>query len=143
MVEALNYYLIAAGACSAVAALLHIGCIVFGAPWYRFFGAGERMVQLAEQGSRYPAAVSAFIVLVLGIWSLYAFSGAGVLPRLPLRAPVLCCVTAIYLLRGVAVVPLLFLSLGRTTAFWWWSSAICLLIGALHLIGLVQVWVRL
>jgi len=36
-----NYLLTAGGAMSAVAAALHLGCILFGASWYRFFGAGE------------------------------------------------------------------------------------------------------
>ncbi|WP_284207688.1 hypothetical protein [Thalassotalea eurytherma] len=28
-------------ACCIVAALAHLGCIIFGEDWYRFFGAGE------------------------------------------------------------------------------------------------------
>ena len=40
-----------------------------------------------------------------------------------------------------AIVPLAVL--GKTTPFWWWSSAICLLIGAVHLVGVLQVWARL
>lgn len=138
-----NYFLIAGATCSAVAALLHVGCIVFGAPWYRFFGAGERMAQLAEAGSRYPAYVSSFIVAVLATWSLYALSGAGVLPPFPFVRAALCVITAIYLVRGLAVLPLLIFTLGRSTAFWWWSSAICLTIGTLHLLGLRQAWVQL
>ncbi|KKK66980.1 hypothetical protein LCGC14_2958640, partial [marine sediment metagenome] len=47
----MNICLIVAGTLSAIAAILHLGCIYFGAPWYRFFGAGEQMAQLAEQGS--------------------------------------------------------------------------------------------
>jgi hypothetical protein len=139
----LDTFLLAAGTLDAIAALLHAGCIVFGAPWYRFFGAGERMAELAEQGSTYPTKVSSAIVLVLAAWSAYAFSAAGLLPALPLRAPVLCVVSAIFLLRGAAVAVLVFRPLGRSIAFWWWSSAICLVLGALHLTGLIRVWPRL
>jgi hypothetical protein len=128
---------------SAVAALLHVACIFFGASWYRFFGAGERMAQLASSGSWYPVVVTSFIAAMLFAWSLYALSGAGVIAKLPLLRLALCAITGIYLLRGVAVLPLVFLSLGRSTAFWWWSSAICLVIGLTHLIGLRQVWERL
>src|SRR5690242_4034431 len=138
-----NHFLLAAAACSGIAALLHLGCIVFGAPWYRFFGAGERMAQLAEAGNRYPAYVSLFIAAVLTAWALYALSGAGMLPRLPFVRAVLCAITAIYLMRGLAVLPLLLFTRGRSTAFWWWSSAICLAIGALHLLGLRQAWTLL
>ncbi|MGB4860371.1 MAG: hypothetical protein WBP11_13735 [Dokdonella sp.] len=50
MHKTFNHYLIAGGILSAIAALIHLGCIVFGAPWYRFFGAGERMAQMASAG---------------------------------------------------------------------------------------------
>jgi hypothetical protein len=138
-----NLFLVIGAAMSAIAALLHVGCIIFGAAWYRFFGAGERMAQLASVGSWYPTIVTSVIAAMLFAWSLCALSGAGVIPKLPLVRMALCAITAIYLLRGVAVLPLMFLSLGRSTAFWLWSSAICLVIGLTHLVGLRQVWERL
>ena len=85
--------------------------------------------------------LSGAIAFVLGAWSLYALSGAALIRALPLLRTVLCVITAIYLLRGLAVLPLAVL--GKSTPFWWWSSMICLLIGAVHLVGLLQVWPRL
>jgi predicted signal transduction protein with EAL and GGDEF domain len=73
----MNYYLIGAGCLTAVAALMHIGCIIFGATWYRFFGAGEQMAVMAEQGLMKPTIITSFIVVVLSIWSLYAFFALG------------------------------------------------------------------
>lgn len=61
----MNVFLIIAGALSAVVAILHIVCIYFGAPWYRFFGAGEQMALLAERGSIQPTLITSGIVLVL------------------------------------------------------------------------------
>jgi hypothetical protein len=139
--ESRNVFLIAAALLSALAAALHVGCIVFGAPWYRFFGAGERMAQMAIAGSWYPTIVTVAIAAVLAAWSLYALSGAAVIRALPLLRPALCIITGIYLLRGLLILPLAVL--GRTTPFWWWSSTICLLIGAVHLVGVWQVWPRL
>lgn len=47
------------GAClRALAAVLHLGIIVKGATWYRFFGAGESMARAAEEGRWYPAIVT-------------------------------------------------------------------------------------
>jgi hypothetical protein len=138
-----NSFLIAAATLSALAALLHLGCIAFGATWYRFFGAGERMAQLASAGSWYPTVITSIIAAVLATWALYALSGAGVIPRLPLTRAGLCIITGIYLLRGTAVLPIAALHPGRSTTFWWWSSAICLGIGMVHLAGLRQVWSRL
>jgi len=90
-----NYFLLAAATLSALASALHLGCIVFGATWYRFFGAGERMARLAIAGSWYPAVVTSAIATVLAVWELYALSGAGVIPRLPLTRTALCIITAI------------------------------------------------
>ena len=141
MEDTRNAFLIAGAMLSALAAALHVGCIVFGATWYRFFGAGERMAQMAIAGSWRPAAITAAIASVLAVWSLYALSGAGVIRALPLLRPTLCAITAVYLLRGLVILPLV--ALGRSTPFWWWSSAICLFIGAVHVAGLSQVWARL
>lgn len=133
---------------NAVAAILHVGCIVFGASWYRFFGAGERMAIMAEAGDWRPTAITAGIVVVLSVWALYALSGAGAIRTLPLLRIGLPAITAIYLLRGLAGLAYAAFGAGferaRTdTAFWWWSSAICLGIGIVHAIGLMQVWRRL
>ena len=60
-----NVFLITGALMSALAAALHVGCIVFGAPWYRFFGAGERMAQMASAGHWYPAVVTVAIASIL------------------------------------------------------------------------------
>ncbi|MGH8833291.1 MAG: hypothetical protein ACREXV_19730 [Polaromonas sp.] len=138
-----NPFLITGAALSALAALMHLGCIIFGASWYRFFGAGERMAQLASAGSWRPTIITLAITAVLIVWSLYALSGAGLVPRLPFVRLALCVITGIYLLRGIAGLPFLPFATGLSASFWWWSSAICLTIGAVHLIGLRQVWTHL
>ncbi|MBA2238105.1 MAG: hypothetical protein H0W24_05315 [Lysobacter sp.] len=135
--------LVIGGTLSALAAALHLACIAFGPAWYRFLGAGEAMAQMAASGSAYPAMVTSLIAAVLLAWALLAFSGAGLVRRLPLLRTGLSLVTAIYLLRGVALLPFIEHLPGRTVAFWWWSSAICLVFGLVHLAGLRQVWSRL
>lgn len=139
----MNVFLIIAGALSAVVAILHIGCIYFGAPWYRFFGAGEQMALLAERGSIQPTLITSGIVLVLSIWSIYAFSAAGVIVRLPFLRLALIFITFIYLLRGVAGFFLVSSPMGRSPEFWMWSSLICLSFGIIHFIGLKQQWSNL
>tara|TARA_R110002111_G_scaffold58674_1_gene99138 strand:+ start:31 stop:450 length:420 start_codon:yes stop_codon:yes gene_type:complete len=135
-----NYYLVVAGSLSGIAALVHIGCIVFGASWYRFFGAGEQMAVMAEQGMIKPTIITLFIVVVLSLWSLYAFSAAGMIGRLPFMRLALIVITAIYLIRGLAGFYFVSSPLGRSPEFWVWSSVICLSIGLVHVIGLKQQW---
>lgn len=145
MNELMNPFLVTAALLSAAASLAHMACIVFGAEWYRFFGAGEHMARMAADGRLLPAVITSLIALVLAGWSLYAFAAAGAAFTLPLMRWVLIGITAVYLVRGLVFLPLAMLdiSLGRSMAFWYWSSAICLFIGVLHLAGLLQVWQRL
>lgn len=135
-----NVLLMIAAVLNGLAALLHLGCIVFGASWYRFFGAGERMAQMALAQHWYPTVITLFIASVLSIWCLYALSGAGVIAKLPLLRLALCFITGIYLLRGLAFPFLMPYFPGNGLPFWLWSSAICLTVGFIHFVGLRQVW---
>jgi putative oxidoreductase len=130
--------LITAGCFSLSAALLHIFIIIGGAEWYRFFGAGEELAQLAEQGSFIPAFITLVITLVFLIWSLYAFSGAGLIRHLPWLKPILITITLIYLIRGLGLLPLFILSPNLIDTFLIVSSIISLVIGVVHLIGIRQ-----
>lgn len=132
--------LLIAAALDGVAAVAHLGCIVFGAPWYHVFGAGERMAQMAERGDWRAAAVTAGIALMLATWAAYALSGAGVLPPLPLLWPALVAITAVLLLRAAVGLWLAASGRVRQRAFWWWSSAICLGYAVAHGLGLLQPW---
>ena len=130
------------GLLTGAAALLHAGIILGGPDWYRFFGAGERMARLSARGSRYPILVTAGIAAILGIWALYALSGAGVIRRLPLLRLVLVLIAAVYLIRGAAGIPVvLFVDdpytnelKGRMT-FMVVSSAICVCLGLCYAVG--------
>lgn len=135
-------WLVGAAFLSGIAALLHVIIVLGGAPWYRFFGAGEDFAVAAESGRAYPALVTLGIALVLALWAAYALSGAGWLPRLPFLLGCLTAITAIYLLRGLAIVPLLFVARELATPFMVWSSLICLGYGIVHLAGLLEVWDR-
>lgn len=131
-------------ALSALAALAHIGVVLGGPDWYRFFGAGEGMARMAERGSVYPAVITLAIAAVLAVWSAYALSGAGHLPALPWLKWILLAITAVYCLRGVAGFVLAGVAPGANgMAFWLWSSSICLLIGLIHVFGLRAAWSRL
>ena len=142
MAPDVNRMLVLAAALSALAALLHVAVIAGGSDWYRFFGAGERMARLAEARSVVPAVVTLGIALILAAWSVYAASAAGLLRPLPLTAAALVAITAVYVLRGPALVPVALMPALRTS-FNLWSSAICLAIGLVHAVGLWQVWKRL
>ena len=137
-----NPWLIVGGWLSAVASLLHIACIFGGPAWYRFFGAGEAMARAAERGEIYPAAVTFVIAALLAIWAAYAFAGAGMIRRLPLMRTALVIISGIYLLRGLALVPIA-LSPVLQTPFNLWSSLIVLVYGIAYAVGTWRAWPQL
>ncbi len=134
-----NWFLILGGVASASAALAHLAVIVGGPAWYRFFGAGERMARAAERGLWTAPAMTCAIAGVLFVWAAYAFSGAGLIPRLPLLRLGLVTISTIYLARALWIVPGLPL-LGRTPGFVLWSSLIVSAIGLFYAIGTWRAW---
>jgi len=135
--------LIAGGTLTALAAVAHLACIVLGAPAYRLMGAGEGMARAAEAGKLKPSLITLAISAVLVVWALYAFSGAGVIGRLPFAGVVLPAVCAVFLVRAFGF-PLLRPAFpGNSTTFWLVSSGICLVLGALYAFGTVAVWAEL
>lgn len=135
-----NLFLIVGGLLSVAASLLHIGCIIGGPDWYRFFGAGEQMATMAEQGSMTPTLLTSGIAAILAIWAAYAFSGAGLLPRLPLLRTGLVTISAIYLLRGLALIPALVINGANVMPFILWSSLIVLVYGVAYAVGTWTAW---
>ncbi len=140
--------LIIAGSFSFLAAFLHV-CVVIGGPrWYRFFGAGDSMALMAEKGSLKPTVITLSIATVLFLWAFYAWSGAGVFPRMPFLKAALSAITSIYLIRGLGGIIAPFISdhpqvKQNSLTFWVWSSVICLVIGVFHLMGLIAIWQNL
>lgn len=135
-------FLVLAGSLSALAALLHVAVIFGGPDWYRFFGAGEGMARMAERGMIQPTLITLGITAILATWAAYAFSGAGLIARLPLLRTGLVVITLIYLARGLIVFPAAWMG-GTVNAFGWWSSAIVLVYGLAYLIGTWRAWPRL
>jgi hypothetical protein len=138
-----NKWLMVGGLLSALAAILHLGVILGGPPWYRFFGAGEEMARAAERGAITPSLITLAIASLLTIWSLYAFSGAGLVRRLPLLRTALVLISAIYLLRGLALLPLLILRPELVDTFAVVSSLIVLAYGLTYAIGTWTRWTAL
>lgn len=141
--------LLGGGLLTGVASLLHIAIILGGPGWYRFFGAGERMARLAARGSSYPTLITASITAILGVWTLYALSGAGIIRRLPFLRLSLVLIAAIYLARGALGVPVVLLvedpytsELRARMTFMVVSSAICAFLGLCYAVGAAGVWQR-
>jgi hypothetical protein len=132
--------LVLGGILSLIASLLHVGCIIFGASWFRFFGAPEPLIQAYEQGSMQLVWMTVGIAVLLAIWAAYAFAGAGLLTRLPLLKTGLVTISLIYLARGVLLLPALLRAPYPRSEFDIWSSAIVLGYGLVYAVGTWLAW---
>ncbi len=135
-----NIWLIAVGLLSAASSLAHFAIIIGGPDWYRFFCAGEEMARAAAQGSVMPGLVTAAIGTTLALWAGYAFSAAGLIPRLPLLRTALVAITALYMLRASALIPMLVLFPHMVNRFWIVSSLIVLCYGVAYAVGTWRAW---
>ncbi len=134
-------WLVAAGVMSLAGAAVHLATIIGGPHWYRFFGAGEPIARAAERGSPIPALMTAAIAGLLGIWAAYAFSGAGIIRRLPLLRTGLVVITAIYLTRGLLIfMPSALQQPDLSQAFIFWSSLVVLIMGLTYAVGTALSW---
>jgi len=140
MTSSVNPYLLIGAALSLIAALLHFACIIWGAPLFRLLGAGDAVVAMLKRGNTQPLIMAAIVGVVLLICSVYALSAAGLIVNLPLRRLVLLGLICVLVMRGLAFPWLKPFFVGNSDMFWWISSAICLLLAAVHAIGLSQVW---
>jgi hypothetical protein len=126
---------------SLAGALVHLATIAGGPSWYRFFGAGEPIARAAERGSPVPALITTAIAALLLVWAAYAFSGAGLLRRLPLLRTGLVIISLIYLARGAFLfVPSAFNRPDLTPGFIFWSSLIVLVMGLAYAAGTAFAW---
>jgi len=136
-----RFFLIAAAACDGAIAVLHVYIISQGAWAYRWFGAGEAMATMAQEGSWIPALITSGIVVAALVAAAYYLSAAGLLPKPPLLRLGLFAVAAVYTLRGAFLFPAL-LIIRPISPFDVWTSLISLTIGLIHLAGAGLYWRR-
>ncbi|MDP3378867.1 MAG: hypothetical protein Q8S53_10925, partial [Brevundimonas sp.] len=66
--------------------------------------------------------------------------GAGLIPRLPLTRVALVLISAVYLLRGMVLIPALVINRGEVMPFILWSSLIVLVYGIIYAVGTWKAW---
>ena len=105
-----------AAASSFAIAVLHVGITMAGPRAYAYFGAAD-LGRLEGGGSLLPDAVTAVLAAVFGAGGYYALAGANrTLWRPPLLKTGLVVASAVFTIRGAALVPELFgLASGSST----------------------------
>jgi len=130
--------LVAAG-CSAAVALLHVGILVMGPPWYRWFGAPSLAAQIEAGSALGPILLTLAVAALFVVWAGYGLSGAGVIRRWPLVRLALWVIAIIYLLRGLQVIPeAVYAARGKVPLRFAVFSAFSAFAGVVYLVGVVR-----
>ena len=124
-------------------ALTHWAAPLIGPDWYAFLHSPASVVTSARTGSWLAPSGAVVIGALMFLCAVYAFSGAGIIRRIPLLRTALVVITAICVLRGLALVPVLVLLPGRASGFDIIASLVWLLAGLSFLLGTVGSWRRL
>lgn len=139
------------GSVNIFVAILHILIALIGVSAYQYFGAPAVLIQLVQNNnSLLVVGIMGMITFAFALVGLYGLSGAGLLRRLPGLNLVLIAIGLIYLIRGAAVLLILFpeitkslmqtypniLGMGRPIMYQdWLFSFVCLFLGLTYLLG--------
>jgi hypothetical protein len=135
-----NIWLLVAGWGSVAGALAHVAAMFGGPAWFQFFGAPPQIVEGVMEGKFYPYVITTGIAAIVFGWAAYAFSAAGVLPRLPFLRLGLLLIAGLCLVRGLCMfTPYLWLP-EHSQIFRIISSSIMLLLGTCFTVGTYQTW---
>ena len=142
--EPFKRMLIVAGTISLALALFQ-AAIGFSPSLSLYFGAPESLAA----DLRLLIPTSLFIAGVISVFGCYALSGAGYIRPLPWLRPVLVIISAIYIFRGLLLIPEILILAGtldipipvapRFVVF----SVFALMTGVIYLAGTVYGWYRL
>jgi hypothetical protein len=144
MSQFVKSYLVFVGVAAAAGALLHIAILFGGPDWYAFFGAPQGLVDMARAGNVRAPISCLVIAAFLSLLAAYAFSGAGVIRRLPFLRLVLSSIAGVLILRGILFVPLILWRPGTLSgicecrsvdAFIIVTSVLCLAMGIGYALG--------
>jgi hypothetical protein len=97
-------YLILAGTCNIIIALVHFAAIIIGQRAYEFLDAPS-FAEMAVNGSLIPSISTFFVALLFLFLARYSFSSAGFGRKLTGRFFVLTTTAWLFIIRGLAVIP--------------------------------------
>lgn len=146
MPQFVTRYLQLAGLAAAVGAALHIAIFFGGPEWYAFFCAPAGLVEMARSGNVRAPISCLVIASFLALLAAYAFSGAGIIRRLPFLRLGLGSIAAVLILRGALFIPLIVwrpvalsgvCDCRSVDAFIIATSALCIAMGVGYALGAV------
>jgi len=126
--------LISAGVITSTAAIWHLACIIGGPSWFIFARAPQQVIDSAQQGTLLAPLSTIVVAAAMFACTIFAFSAAGIIRKVPLVTPALMTIAVLCTLRGFIIIPTLMSAKGIDV----WqvvASAIWLYVGICFIVG--------
>lgn len=129
--------LISAGAIASASAIWHLLCIIGGPGWFVFARAPQQIIESALQGTMLAPISTIIIATLMFACTMFAFSGAGLIRKLPLLKSALITMASLCVLRALLGITSLVVSIGFdiwqfVASSVWLYVGICFAIGSLE-----------
>jgi hypothetical protein len=129
--------LIVGGTIAGLAAIWHLLMIIGGPNWYAFARAPQYIVDSAKEGTFIAPVGAVAIAILMFTCAVYAFSGAGLIAKIPLLTLALSMISLICVARGLYISPLFF-SIKRLGAWHLVASATWFFVGICFFFGVIK-----
>ena len=129
--------LISAGLIASVSAIWHVLCIFGGPSWFEFARAPQQIIDSAQQGTLLAPLSTIVVAGLMFSCTIFAFSAASLIRKVPLLKPALITIATICTLRGLLAVPTIINSTGLdvwqviASSFWLYVG-ICFFYGGIE-----------
>ena len=137
MLSTRSKFLVIGGVIAAATAIWHWLCIIGGPSWFVFARAPQAVVESARQGTLFAPISTLLVGALFMSCTAYAFSGAGLIRKIPLLNPALISISILCILRGLYFMPYLLNSAKPdiwllVSSLVWLFCGICFLLGSLE-----------
>ncbi len=135
--------LISAGFLASASAIWHLLCIFGGPSWFEFARAPQQVIESAQQGTMLAPISTVFVASLMFACTIFAFSAAGLVRKVPQLKSALITIAVLCTLRGLIAIPTFVTSSGFDT--WqivastvWFYVGICFIAGSIEQYRLVK-----
>jgi hypothetical protein len=129
--------LISAGIIASASAIWHLLCIFGGPSWFAFARAPKAIIDSSVQGTLLAPIGTIVVASLMFACTVFAFSAAGLIRKVPLLKSALITIATLCILRGLIVIPVFVTSSGLD--YWqivastvWFYVGICFIAGSIE-----------
>ena len=97
--------LISAGVIASASAIWHLLCIVGGPSWFAFARAPQQIIDSAQRGTLLAPIGTVIVASLMFSCTVFAFSAAGLIRKVPLLKSALITIATLSILRGLIAIP--------------------------------------